>query len=70
MLSNGETRRGASVVGTHPLTVLDGAVTQMCRIEKDSVPLHMGTIVRLLFMPQPADPPHALRAWTETPVTM
>jgi hypothetical protein len=60
-------RREASVVGTHPLTVLSDGATHMCRIDKASLPTHMGTLVRLLFMPHAGDPPHALRAWTETP---
>jgi hypothetical protein len=65
----GERSSGASVVegvvGKHPLTVLDGALTHMSRVDRDAVPLR--AIIRLLFMPQPDDPPHALRAWTETP---
>ena len=50
----------------HPLHALS-ATSQIFSIDKASRRAHTSALLRLLFLPHPDDPPHALRALTETP---
>lgn len=51
----------------HPLHAMSSATSQIFSIDKASRHAHTSALLRLLFLPHPEDPPHALRALTETP---
>ena len=51
----------------HPLHAMSSATSQIFSIDKATRRAHTSALLRLLFLPHPDDPPHALRALTETP---
>jgi len=51
---------------TYPLTVMDRAMTQVMRLEKQHRHRHTGALLRLLFMPYEGDAPQAIASLTET----
>lgn len=52
---------------SHPLLALSAARTCIFCVDKAALREHTSALLRLLFLPQPNDPPLALRALTETP---
>lgn len=62
-------RRASDLAHTHtyPLEVLSEHPTAILRLEKPCRELHMGALLRLLFMPMPHDTPQALVSLTESP---
>ena len=52
---------------SHPLLALSAARTCIFCVDKAALREHTAALLRLLFLPQPNDPPLAIRALTETP---
>ena len=50
----------------HPLTVLADSPSHVLCLDKRHRQQHMGALLRLLFLPQPHDSPHAIASLIET----